>query len=77
MERGTDGLDDRVLQMIGAAVLAGAYRTLAEELPEAERGLLKMAAKHSRRVQALAGEIATSAGSQARALAAMPPRARR
>lgn len=58
-EAETDGL---VLQMIGGAVMAGAYRTLAAELPEASKGLLKMAAKHSARVAALADEICAGSG---------------
>lgn len=68
MRSGTDGRDDLILTMIGAAVLAGAYRTLAAELPEAERGLMKMARKHSARAATLAGEICDSAGSEARSV---------
>lgn len=68
-----DGRQNLVVEIIGAAVLAGAYGALARELPEAARGLEKMRAKHSERVQALAGEIAASAGRFAQALVALPP----
>jgi hypothetical protein len=49
--------DDLVLKLIGAATLAGAYRSLAAFMPEAESGLLKMAERHHARVAAHAGEL--------------------
>lgn len=61
--------DGRVLEMIGAAVMAGAYSSLAADLPEARPGLMKMSRKHSERVKALAGEICAAAGIGSRAAA--------
>jgi len=46
-----------VLNLIGAAVLAGAYGRLARELPEAERGLEKMRVKWHERGRALCEEL--------------------
>lgn len=65
MGDGTDGRDDTILAIIGAAVMAGAYSTLAAELPEARPGLLKMARKHHERVTALCGEVLAGAALRA------------
>jgi hypothetical protein len=67
-----DGLDGRVVEMIGAAVLAGAYRSLARAEPDAERGLLKMARKHSARAGTLATEISASIGAGTPVRAPLP-----
>lgn len=67
-----DGIDGLVCELIGAAVLAGAYRTLARAEPGAERGLLKLAAKWSARVAALANGIQVEALIADRASAPMP-----
>jgi len=61
-----------VLDLIQAAVLAGAYRALAREMPDAERGLLKMADRHSGRTAILATEISADARRNAGASATMP-----
>ena len=54
MDERTDGL---ICEMIGAAVLAGAYRALARVEPTAERGLMKLAIKWSSRAATLASGI--------------------
>lgn len=61
------GTDDRILELIEAGVMAGAYQALAREMPDAERGLLKMAAKWSARAATLAAEISSDAGLEAQA----------
>jgi hypothetical protein len=58
-----DGRDRLVLQMIGAAVLAGAYGRLLREHPEA-KGLDTLRRKWSARVEALAGDVVTRAATQ-------------
>jgi hypothetical protein len=74
MERRTEERDDTILTMICAAVMAGAYRSLAAELPEARIGLLKMAAKHSARAATLAGQISADVRRNAEASATTPTR---
>jgi hypothetical protein len=61
LELGTEADDDLVLKLISAAVLAGAYRSLAAFMPEAKSGLLKMAARHSARVATHADEVSERA----------------
>jgi hypothetical protein len=68
----TDEDDELVLMLIQAAVLTGAYRSLAAFMPEAKSGLLKMADRHHARVAALAGEIVERAGAE-RGAAPTPP----
>ena len=53
--------DELVVDLIEAAVYAGAYRALAREMPEAARGLEKLRRKWSLRVEALAGEVSAGA----------------
>ena len=69
---GTDTLDGRIVELIEAGVMAGAYAALAKTMPEAERGLMKMSLKHHARVGALCGEIGIRAATGARAAAALP-----
>jgi hypothetical protein len=62
---GLDGPNNSlVLDLIDAAVMAGAYAALAGANVEAERGLLRMAAKYSAEVAAFAGEICSEAASR-------------
>ena len=59
MELVRDGEDSElVLELIGAAVIAGAYRRAAVEMPACRGGWAKMARRHSLRVEALAEQIA-------------------
>lgn len=69
----TDGL---VCEMIGAAVLSGAYRALARELPEASGGLMKLAVKWSGRAATLANGICAEAMIEDQASAPMSGRGR-
>lgn len=69
MEEWSEGF---VLDLIDAAVMAGAYSTLARQMPEAERGLEKMRAKWSGRVTALADEFCRTSGERLIALAELP-----
>lgn len=69
MERTDERIDERICEMIGAAVLAGAYGSLAREMPDAARGLCRMRVKWSERVQALAQEICAAAEFDARTAA--------
>lgn len=62
-------LDGRTVELIEAGVMAGAYRALARTTPGAERGLLKMAARHHMRGTALCGEISAAAGLNTRSVA--------
>jgi HD superfamily phosphodiesterase len=59
----------KVLQLIEAATLAGAYSAAIREDPRLAEGFGRMREKHSRRVAVLAGEIcARAAGKPTRAL---------
>lgn len=56
-----DGRQNLVVELIQAAVLAGAYGSLMREIPEATRGLGRMRAKWSERAATLADEISAGA----------------
>lgn len=56
-----DGSNGRIAELIGAAVLAGAYGALARQIPDAARGLGRMREKWSARVAALADEVVAGA----------------
>lgn len=56
--------DALVLELIEAAVLAGAYRSLARDMPDAAGGMLKLARKWSTKVAALADEIIEEADAE-------------
>lgn len=49
--------DETTLELILEATYAGAYRALAREFPDHAGGFLKLAARHSERVVALADEV--------------------
>lgn len=51
------GIDRRVVEMIGEAVLAAGYRVLMQEHPQGAEAWGRLAARHSARVAALADEI--------------------
>jgi hypothetical protein len=68
----TDEDDELVLMLIQAAVLTGAYGSLAKAMPEAETGLLKMADRHSARTAILADEICRRAAVSGYTPAARP-----
>jgi hypothetical protein len=71
---GDERTDERICEMIGAAVLSGAYSTLAREIPDARPGLMKLARKWSARAGTLANEICADAGRQTPASATMTSR---
>lgn len=50
-------IETPIERLIASAVLAGAYRVLAREMPAGRRGLLKMADKHSGIVAETCAEI--------------------
>lgn len=52
-----DGRQTLVVQMIGAAVMAGAYWALIRQDQALEAGFGKLAAKHSRAATRLADEV--------------------
>lgn len=56
-----DGRATVIEDLIFSARMAVEYRRLALDMPEAERGLLKMGRAHSGRVTALADRIANGA----------------
>lgn len=58
MEIANETDDLLVLDLIEEACLAARYRELAREFPDASGGLLRMAAKFSASVGALADEVA-------------------
>jgi hypothetical protein len=62
-------IDERVVHLIGSAVLAGAYSETIRRVPETAAGFDRLREKHSRRVTALAREIAQGAGRFGPALA--------
>lgn len=51
-------LDARMTELISAAALAGGYEVAMRLMPETTGGFTKLRDKHSRRVAALASEIA-------------------
>ncbi len=55
-------VDGLMREVIRRGALAGALRQLARECPEAERGLMKQAAKYSSDVERLLGELALTGG---------------
>lgn len=57
MEIADERDSELVLEMIASAMLAGAYRRAAREMPECRSGWEKMARRHSIRVAALADQI--------------------
>jgi hypothetical protein len=59
--------DGRICELIGSAVMAGAYSALARQHPNAQ-GLTVLWAKWDRRVEALAQEVAGRAAQTARPL---------
>jgi hypothetical protein len=71
-----DGRNERtnlVTELISAAVLAGSYTRCARMHPEAARGLLKLGAKWSERVAALADEILADVGFDLASASVAPP----
>jgi hypothetical protein len=68
MEIRTDG---RIEYLIGAAVMAGAYASLARHIPESARSLCEMRDKWSARTAMLANGICDEAGVGAPASVAM------
>lgn len=55
-------VDKLVAELIGEAVLAGAYSEVIRRQPETTAGFGKLRDRHSARVAALAGEISAAAG---------------
>ena len=55
------GRQNLVADLINAAVLSGAYSALAQELPEAARGLERLYGKWHGHVEALCNEIGDAA----------------
>lgn len=71
-----DGRRNAVVELIEAAVLSGAYSSLARDLPDAARGFERLRQKHHERGTALCGQICAAAELDARAAARMPHRDR-